>query len=245
MNIRGYILQLLILSVLALPVRAQKAESPPWYVPHGAGVSPGQFSYHTVSQDPGQRLAGYTLGGRAMVFWENEHVRFGPVFFSGTTLFREQANAGKGLIPSACTECYYFSGERKETGGGGMFETNLEINRGLWSFFRPLFGSEVTFVHINQTIDQVYYKNGRIRQPPVIDYTGNQNYNEIRLGVYLGAESRFNDFISLRVTSSLDLAARNWTILPLGYFLFLPIPLEGTNLRLSPLHSLMIVVRIR
>ena len=62
---------------------------------------------------------------------------------------------------------------------------------------------------------------------------------------YIITESKFNDFISMRVTTSLDLAARNWVVLPVGSYVFLPIPIEGTNLRLAPLHSLMVVVRLR
>lgn len=246
MKVQGKIfLIVLLLFCSGLATAQNKSEATAWYIPHGAGVSPGQFSYHSISEDPRQRLWGYMLGGRGLLFWETDLIRFGPVFFSGTTRFQDQPNVGKGLFPDACVDCYYFTGQRKETGGGGMIETNLDINRGLWSFFRPLFGSEITCVQINQRIQSVYFQNGRIKMPSPIDYTGHRKFYEFRIGFYLGAESKFNDFISMRVTTSLDLAARNWMVLPVGSYVFLPIPIEGTNLRLAPLHSLMVVVRLR
>lgn len=216
-----------------------------WLIPAGAAIGPGQYSYHTLNVYPFQRILSYTLGGRAMVFWDTDDVRFGPVFFSGTTRFREQVNTNAKLIPGVCKDCHYFTGSRQETGGGGMFETNLEINRGLWSFFRPLFGSEITFVRIQQDITSSYYFNGRQRIISPIDFVGKRKYNEIRLGFYLGAEAKFSEFLSFRVSSSVDIAARNWTILPLGSFLFIPVPLHDTNIRLAPLHSLMIVCRLK
>lgn len=238
---------LLILMGICLPDfsfgRAEKDST--WYIPAGLGIGPGSYSYHTLNTYPYLRIPGYVLGGRAMLFWENELVRMGPVFFTGTTRFQDVPNTNNRLLPGPCTNCYFFSGSRSETGFGGMFETNIDIQKGMWSFFRPLFGSEITYVRIRQEITSSYYFQGRQRMASPLNLTGNQNGHEFRLGFYLGAESRLNEFLSLRITSSLDISARNWTILPAGSFLFLPIPLEGTNLRLSPLHSLMICVRLK
>jgi hypothetical protein len=180
-----------------------------------------------------------------MVFWENDDVRFGPVFFVGNTPFKNQVNTNRKFFPGTCTDCYYFTGSRTEVGGGGMFETNLDIDRGLWTFFKPLFGSEITFVRIQQDIRSSYYLQGRSRIVPPINYVGKRDFHEFRLGFYLGAEAKLNHFLSLRVTSSLDISARDWTLIPLGTFLFLPFPTKDTNLRWSPLHSLMICFRLK
>lgn len=216
-----------------------------WLIPAGAAIGPGQYSYHTLNLNPYQRILSYSLGGRVLVFWDTDEVRFGPLFFSGTTRFSEQVNTNRKFLPGPCTDCHYFTGSRQETGGGAMFETNLNIDRGLWSFFKPLFGSEITFVRIQQDITSSYYFNGRQKMISPVDYVGQRKWNEFRLGFYLGAEAKLSEFLSFRITSSMDIAARNWTILPLGSFLFLPLPTEGTNIRLAPLHSLMLVCRLR
>jgi hypothetical protein len=214
-------------------------------IPAGIGISPGQFSYHTLNINPYQRIPGYTLGARALVFWENDDVRFGPIFFGGTTRFNDQVNTNRRFFPGTCTDCHYFTGSRREIGGGGMFETNLDIDRGLWSFFKPLFGSEITFVRIQQEISSSYYFQGRRKTIPPVNYIGKRNFHEIRLGFYLGAEAKLTEVISIRVTSSLDISAKYWTLLPLGSFLFIPLPTQDMNFRLSPLHSLMICCRLK
>jgi len=214
-------------------------------IPAGVGISPGQFSYHSLHLNPYQRIPGYSIGARALVFWKNDDVRFGPVFFVGTIRFSNQVNTNRRFFPGTCTDCHYFTGSRREIGGGGMFETNLDINRGLWAFFRPLFGSEITFVRIQQDIRNSYYLQGRSRITPPINYVGKMDFNELRIGFYLGAEAKLTEFLSFRITSSLDISAQSWTIIPLGSFLFLPFPTQGTNLRWSPLHSLMICCRLK
>lgn len=214
-------------------------------IPAGVGISPGQFSYHSLNLNPYQRILGYTLGARALVFWENDDVRFGPVLFAGNTHFNDQVNTNRKFLPGTCTDCHYFTGSRREIGGGGMFETNLDVNRGLWAFFKPLFGTEITFVRIQQDIRNSYYLQGRSRIIPPINYIGVRDFHEFRLGFYLGAEAKLSHYLSIRVTSSIDISARNWTLVPLGAFLFLPLPLQDTNLRWSPLHSFMLCVRIK